>query len=184
MQDAVRTIRRPDESAKRPYDDELQPAERVEKTAPGVEWRAFEQPAPWVPRLDEMKSDSHGTQPRPDLAVSPRKNDVALLFTGYLEVPEDGAYTFHVTADTGALLRIHDATVIDADFGHAPGSEVSGAVRLQAGKHPFRLYYARRQAGTPQLALQWSRAALPKQDIPATAFSHRAGSDTSVPLKP
>ncbi len=172
MQDAVRSIRRPDDAAKRPYDDELQPAAKPENTKPGIAWRTFEMASPWVPRLDEMKPGASGTSPRPELAISPRRNDVALLFTGYLEVPEDGAYIFHLTADTGALLRIHDATVIDADFGHAPGSEVSGAVRLQAGKHPFRLYYSRRTAGEPQLALQWSRAAEPKQDIPSTAFSH------------
>jgi arylsulfatase A-like enzyme len=172
MQDTVRSIRRPDAAAKRPYDEELQPAAKPENTAPGIEWRAFEQASPWVPRLDEMAPSSRGMQPRPDLAVSPRKNDVALLFAGYIEVPQNGEYTFHLTADTCALLRIHDATVIDADFGHAPGSEVSGAVRLQAGKHPFRLYYSRRAAGEPQLSLQWSRAVLPKQDIPATAFSH------------
>jgi arylsulfatase A-like enzyme len=170
MQDAVRSLRRPDGAAKRPYDDELQPAAKPANVQPGVAWRAFEIASPWVPRLDEMKPGATGTSPRPTLDISPRKNDVALLFTGYLEVPLDGEYIFHVTADTGALLRIHDATVIDADFGHAPGSEVSGAVRLQAGKHPFRLYYSRRAAGDPQLSLQWSRATEARQDIPATAF--------------
>jgi arylsulfatase A-like enzyme len=174
MQDAVRGIRRPDAAAKRPYDDELQPAMKPDDAKPGVEWRAIKHAMPWVPRLDGMKPDASGRSPRPDLTVSPRRDDVALLFSGYLEVPEDGEYRFHVTADTGAVLRIHDATVIDADRGHAPGSEVSGAVRLQAGKHPFRLYYARRNAGEPQLSLQWSRGEGAKQDVPASAFSHGA----------
>ncbi|MDR3402265.1 MAG: sulfatase-like hydrolase/transferase [Chthoniobacter sp.] len=170
--DIVPSMRRPDASAPRPYDAELQPAVKPATTASRVEWRAFVQASPWVPRVDDTKPSAQGTSPRPDLAVSPRANDVALLFSGYIEVPEDGEYRFHVTADTGALLRIHDATVIDADFGYQPGSEVTGAVRLQAGRHPFRLYYARRQAGEPRLTLQWSRNDGPKQDIPATAFSH------------
>ncbi|MEI9898381.1 MAG: PA14 domain-containing protein [Chthoniobacter sp.] len=125
-----------------------------------------------MPRLDDAVPTAHGTSLRPDLAVSPRSNDIALLFTGYLEAPADGEYRFHVTTDTGALLRVHDATVVDADFGYAPGSEATGAVRLQAGRHPFRLYYARRHAGEPRLTWQWSRDGQPQQDIPASAFSH------------
>ncbi|MEP6667971.1 MAG: sulfatase-like hydrolase/transferase [Chthoniobacter sp.] len=172
LHDIVPSIRRPNASAARPYDSELQPAVKPASTTPGVEWRAFAQASPWVPRVDGMTPTAQGTSPRPDLDVSPRANDVALLFTGYIEVPEDGEYRFHVTADTGALLRIHDATVIDADFGYPPGAEVTGAVRLQAGRHPFRFYYARRQAGVPGLTWQWSRNDGPKQDVPATAFSH------------
>jgi len=172
LHDAVPAMRRPDEAAPRPYDNELQPAVQPAKTAPGIAWRAFEMAAPWVPRLDDLKPTAHGTHPRPDVAVSPRRDDVALFFTGYLEVPEDGEYRFHITADGGTLLRIHEATVIDADGGHEPGSEADGVVRLQAGKHPFRLYYARRRAGEPRLVWNWSRAEMPEQPIPASVFSH------------
>ena len=172
MQDSVRRMRRPDAEAKRPYDEALVPAEHPQKTSEGVEWQAYEQTLPWVARLDDLKPAKQGTRPRPDIAVSPRPDDVGLLFSGYIEAPADGEYRFYLTADTGALLRIHDATVIDADFGYQTGSESSGAIRLQAGKHPFRLYYVRRGAGTPQLALKWSGEALPKQDIPAAAFFH------------
>ncbi len=172
MQTAVRSMRRPDGMARRPYDDELLPSVKSEKTVPGVEWRAYETDAPWVPRLDDLRPCAQGTNALPSIAVSPRRGDVALLFTGLIEVPEDGEYRFHLTADTGALLRIHDATVIDADAGYVSGSEAIGAIRLEAGKHPFRLYYARRDARQPHLDFQWSRADRPKQLIPATAFFH------------
>ncbi len=171
---AVPSIRRPDDSAKRPYDNELQPAAKPKKTAPGIEWRAYKMAAPWVPRLDGLTPAARGTSPQPDVALSPRKNDMAMLFTGYIEAPENGEYRFHVTADSGAVLRVHDATVIDADMGYVPGSEASGAVLLEAGKHPFRLYYAHRGDGAPRLTFQWSRAEKPKQPIPTTAFSHDA----------
>ena len=46
--DTVLRLRRPDESAPRPYDDEFVPAVVAEKTQPGVEWRAFTQPLPWL----------------------------------------------------------------------------------------------------------------------------------------
>jgi arylsulfatase A-like enzyme len=172
LQAAATSNRRADQSAARPYDDELLPAAQPANTAPGIDWRAFDGAAPWVPKLDGLSPSASGTQPRPTLGVTSRQDDVALFFSGYLEAPEDGEYTFHLTTDTGALLRLHEATVIDADFGYRAGSEATGKVRLRAGKHPFRLYYARRQAGTPQLTLQWSQTGQAKQDIPAAAFSH------------
>jgi arylsulfatase A-like enzyme len=172
MQDTVRSVRRPDAAAQRPYDTEPQPAVKPAGTEPGVAWSALEFAAPWVPRLDDMPPSAQGTLPRPDLKIAPRRNDVALLFSGYVEVPQDGEYRFSAATDTGALLRIGGATVIDADFGYHAGQEMSGAVRLQAGRHPFRLYYVRRETGEPRLALRWSRAGQPAEDIPAAAFSH------------
>ena len=53
-----------------------------------------------------------------------------------LVAPADGDYTFYLSTDTGALLRIHDATVIDADYGYVGGKEVSGMIKLKAGLHP------------------------------------------------
>ncbi|MDQ3815778.1 MAG: PA14 domain-containing protein, partial [Armatimonadota bacterium] len=135
---------------------------------------------PWVADLSDMQSSAAGVCARPDVAVLPRQNDVAITFSGYIQVPEDGAYTFYLTTDSGALLRLHEATVIDADRGYQSGSEVLGTMRLQAGQHPFRLSYARRQAGTPPLNLQWSSATLLKQEIAATAFSHDGAATTTA----
>ncbi len=170
MHDTVLRVRRPDTQAKRPYDNEFVPAVKTSNIISGLEWRAFEQSTPWVAKLDDVKPTATGTGGEVSPGVT--KNADALLFTGYLEVPSDGEYTFHLTANSGALLRLHEATVIDADFGHAASDEVSGAIRLQAGRHPFRLYY-RRSAAAPALKLQWSSATLPRQDVPASAFSRK-----------
>jgi hypothetical protein len=129
-----------------------------------------------VARLDDLTASTHGIQSSPIVVVpavlrpGSRPHDFGMLFSGYLKVPADGEYTFHLKADTGALLRMHDATVIDADFGYEPGREKTGAIRLQAGLHSFRLYYAHRGSAAPGLALQWSRPSSPKEDIPADAF--------------
>ena len=120
--------------------------------------------------LDDLKPASSGT--RADLALHLPGNADSVLFTGYLEAPANGEYTFHLAANSGALFRLHEATVIDADFGHTDGSEVSGAIRLQAGRHPFRLYYHRGSAAAPVLKLQWSSQASPKQDVAASALFH------------
>ena len=172
MKAMVLQARRPNESAPRPYDNELVPAAPGVAVAKGVEWKAYEGDYPWVPDLATLHPVASGVADRPDLSQRPRDNDIGMLFTGYLSVPQDGDYTFYLEADTGGLLRIHDATVIDADFGYPGGKEVSGSIRLRAGLHPFRLYYARRNKGTPSLELAWSGPQIAKTAIPAEVFRH------------
>jgi hypothetical protein len=170
MKDRVLQLRRPDASAPRPYDNELVPAVTPAPTASGVEWKAYAQVFPWVPELDTLTSTSSGTTNLPTLAVRPRDNDIGLLFAGYILAPADGIYTFYLSADSGALLRIHDATVIDDDYGYVGGTEAEGMIKLKAGLHPFRLLYARRETGSPALAFSWSGPGFGKQPIPESAF--------------
>ncbi|HEX4348823.1 MAG TPA: sulfatase-like hydrolase/transferase [Verrucomicrobiae bacterium] len=163
-------VRRPDSDAPRPYDDELVPASSVAAVVKGVQWKAFEGNYPWVPDLETLPSVASGTADAPDLQKRTRDNDIGMFFTGYLNIPQEGTYTFYLSADTGALLRIHDATVIDADYGYVSGKETSGSIRLQAGLHPFRLYYARREQGKPMLNFLWSGPGIDKRAVPADAF--------------
>jgi arylsulfatase A-like enzyme len=170
MKDAVLQVRRPDSSAPRPYDTNLVPASVAARVTPGIEWRAFAQAFPWVPELAVMTPSSRSTTNAPTVTVRPRDSDFGLLFTGYVSVPRDGEYVFYLTADSGALLRIHEATVVDADFEYEAGTERSGTIRLQAGQHPFRLYYAHAAKGTPALSWQWSGPGIAKQAVPPAAF--------------
>jgi arylsulfatase A-like enzyme len=170
MKDTVLQVRRPDSTAPRPYDTNLVPAVARAKTTSGVEWRAYTGSFPWVPELTALSASSRGATNLPTLDVRPRDTNLALLFTGYLNIPAEGEFTFSLTADTGALLRLHEATVIDADYGYEGGTEARGTIRLQAGLHPFRLYYARRARGSLALSLQWSGPGIPKQTVPAVAY--------------
>lgn len=170
MKAMVLQSRRPNDSAPRPYDQELVPATPTVPVAIGVNWKAYEGNYPWVADLEILQPVASGTAERPDLAKRTRDHDIGMLFTGYLSIPQDGEYTFFIKADTGALLRIHDATVIDADFGYPGGKEVSGSIRLQAGLHPFRLYYTRKTKGKPALDFAWSKTGMEKELIPANVF--------------
>ena len=172
MHDTVLQVRRPNAQAKRPYDNEWVPSFKTSSVVPGVEWHAFKQKLPWVAKLDDLKPAANGVIDGINLRLM--KKAEAVFFKGYIEVPSDDAYTFYLTANSGALLRIHEATVIDADFGHDARSEVNGTIRLQAGRHPFRLYYRRGSVDAPELKLQWSTGSSPKQEVPASAFFRAA----------
>lgn len=160
--------RRPNPSAPRPYDDELVPASTPGAVVAGVEWRAYDGTFPWVPKFDTLKPAAIGRANRPSLE---EHSNGGLFFTGYLKIPRDGNYTFYLTADAGALLRLHDATVIDADYGYTGGKEVSGGIRLAAGLQPFRLYYTHKNGAAALLNFSWSGPGMAKAIIPDTAFA-------------
>ena len=170
FKDAVLRVRRPNSTAARPYDSEYVPPLTPAPVHPGVAWRAFEGEYPWVPSFAGIAESASGETTRPDLAVRTRDNNIGIEFKGYLQVPADAAYTFYLTTDTGAFLRLHDMQVLDADFTYTGGTEVSASVNLKAGKHPFTLGYRRLAAGTPALSLSWSSASIAKQVIPDSAF--------------
>ncbi len=165
--------RRPEPSAPRPYDGVPVPAVAAPAgLRPGVTFTSFQGAFPWVPAFTTMRPHGQGESPVISLDGVRSAGITGFLFTGYLQVPEDGDYTFSMAIDTGAVLRLHDATVIDADFGYPSGSTRSGTIRLQAGLHPLRLAYRTRDGAQPNLDLQWSGPGFAAQSIPASALSH------------
>ncbi|MFD0892534.1 sulfatase-like hydrolase/transferase [Luteolibacter ambystomatis] len=170
MKDKVLQLRRPSSAAKRPYDSELVPADKVAQPEPGVVWKAYEGEFPWLPKFDTMSLSKSGVSPRPAVSDLSREENAGMLWSGFIQVPADGEYTFFCKADAGVSLRLHDAMVIDGGFG-SKAVEQEGKVLLKAGLHAFRLYYAHR-SGTPALGFEWSGPGIGRQPVPASAFSH------------
>lgn len=167
MKDRVLRLRRPLNGAPRPYDSALVPPFEV-KTAPGLEWRAFEGSFPWVPEFSALSPSAAGHCDGIDLSVLDRRESLGLLYTGYLKVPADGTYTLYLVTDGRAFLRVHEASVIDADFGYPRGAERAASINLQAGCHPIRL--ACLPGSRRSLTLEWSSATLPREPVPLTAL--------------
>ena len=169
LKDTVLQVRRPNASAARPYDSDPVPAVTVTTTT-GLNWQAFEGSFPWVPDFPPISAVATGQCRGLDLSVRTRNDNIGLLYSGYLNVPSDGTYTLYLSTDGRAFLRVHEASLIDADFGYTGGTERSASIILKAGRHPIRLGYVRAGGGTPSLSLQWSSAAIAKQALPLTAL--------------
>ena len=169
MQDRVLQMRRSNSSAPRPYDDALVPAASQKRTRPGVRWKAYQGNFPWVPQVASLKPTATGTAKRPDTRIKPDQTQV-LYFEGYLNIPADGEYTFFLKAAKGVHLRIHEANVIDADYGYQ-GKEKKGMMRLAAGLHPFQLYYAGNEDTKDKgLVFSWQGPGIARQVIPEKVF--------------
>ena len=65
---------------------------------------------------------------------------IGLTFDGYLDIPEDGVYTFSINSDDGSVLTIDGEVIIDNDGYHSPVEKV-GQAALRKGLHPIHLSY-------------------------------------------
>ncbi len=167
MKDRVLQMRRPNASAPRPYDDALVPAIAEKQTKAGVRWKGYEGDFPWIPQVVSLKAKATGRAARPDGEIGATKKNGMIYFEGFLRIPKDGAYTFYVKADQGALLRVHEAIVVEVD---AQGEEKEGSIKLKAGLHPFRLYYNKQGQGKKSLDFAWSGPGISRQAVPAEVF--------------
>ena len=172
MKDRVLQLRVPGEKAARPYDNaEIPIPTSLPPLVPGIAYKTYSGFWPWTPQFEDLTPSSTGTlvdglelTPLPATA-----DDAGLFFSGYLNVPTSGDWTFTITNDSGALLRIHDILVLDDDFHHHEGS-VSRTLNLAAGQHPFRLYYRNHQSAKPALSFRWSGPGVAEEPVPAAAF--------------
>ena len=176
MKDRVLRLRRPDPSAPRPYDSEFVPPVSPPVSA-GVDWAIHDVELPWVADLRPLSPSSSGVAPTL-AAITLPSSAHGLHVAGYLLAPADGEYTFYLSSSGGSHLRIHDAAVIDDDFGRG-GGEVSGNIRLRAGLHPFRLFH-RHVHGTPSLAFEWSGPGFGRE-VPGGARLRRYDAGASSP---
>lgn len=171
FKDRALQMRRVSTSSTRVYDNEPVPAAITTGLVNGLEFRAYEKVTPWVPDWETETAAATGTTPTPDVALRTRTDDVGLWFNGYLNVPTTGTYTFYLTTDTGAFVRLHDLQLIDADFGYAPGTAASsGAIPLAAGHHPLRIHYRHGKNSSHALKLEWSGPGITRQEVPATQY--------------
>lgn len=69
-----------------------------------------------------------------------RKDHFAIEFSGFIEIPEDGIYTFYTTSDDGSILYLHDQEVVNNDGSHSTRTR-TGYIALKKGWAPIRIGY-------------------------------------------
>ena len=62
----------------------------------------------------------------------PRDDNFGLRFSGWIEAPADGRYTFHLRSDDGSRLHLDGEVVVDNGGVHAPRTR-SAEVDLSRG---------------------------------------------------
>ena len=170
MKDRVLQIRRPDASVPRAYMDSLAiPASPPgAATVPGLEARVIPSGVPWPVHPGGVGDATPRIVASPDKLEKPAGPRHGGVFHGWIDVPAEGAYRFSLPAGCRAILKLHDATVLDTDRGAGGGD-----VRLAAGKHPLTLSVVV-EADSPVPALAWAVDGGTAGPVPETNFSRIA----------
>jgi hexosaminidase len=108
----------------------------------------------------------------PAVAVPPVLEAPAfgLKYRGYLDVPQDGVYSFYLTCDDGGTLTIADREVVNNDGNHS-AIEKNGQVALKKGLQKFALDFIEGGGGY-LLQLKYSFNGSEPRDIPPSWFKH------------
>jgi len=117
-----------------------------------------------------------------NFATSGRADNVGAVFTGYVQAPSDGVYTFYTTSDDGSALYIGAQKVVDNDGLHGM-QERSGSIGLRAGKHALRVEFFEAVGGAG-LVVSWEGPGVGKQTIPASALFRVPTASPAIALSP
>ncbi|MCP4837619.1 MAG: hypothetical protein GY895_22985 [Phycisphaera sp.] len=105
-------------------------------SAPGV-LPDFE---PLEPYAESVWSRIDSPSTNGEFADTGRADEVGVVWQGWVDIPEDGSWTFGMESDDGSRLWIGDDVVVDNDGLHGM-VERTGSISLLAGKHPIRIAF-------------------------------------------
>ena len=156
-----------------------QDAVAPQPTVAGVEYHIYPGTWPQLPAFATQIATRQGVAITPAAADSGGFTHYAVAYDGFLNIPTDGGYTFHLLARDGARVIIDGQPLAKtgAPFAEVCGSSlnavryVDATIGLRAGKHTFRMETLETMSPfSPRLL--WEGPGIALTDIPETAFSH------------
>ena len=131
-----------------------------------------------IETLAKMKPKASGIVPQMVMNVPQRKepDQFALRFTGFVNAPQAGKYTFYITSDDGSRIYLNNQLLINNDGLHGM-VEKSATVDLSAGPHPIVVTYFD-NGGGDGLEVEWSGPGIKRQHIPANVLSTGGGTES------
>jgi len=121
-------------------------------------------------KMPEAKSDKVYTVSGITVPDEVKAPAFGLRYQGFINVPQQGIYTFYLTCDDAGVLKIDNQLTVDNDGMHSP-VEKSGQAAMQKGLHPFELNFVEGGGGYT-LKLQYSFNGSAPKDVPAEWFKN------------
>jgi hypothetical protein len=139
-------------------------------TLPGLAYSYYEGTWSNLPAFASLTPVKTGTCSTFVLTMRNVDVNYGIRFSGYVDVPVDGNYTFFTNSDDGSRLFIGTDTIVKNDGSHGP-AEQSGSILLKAGKHAITVDYFQGTGGG-SLSVSWQRTGGAKTAIPDSVLSH------------
>jgi len=99
-----------------------------------------------------------------------KDNFFAVQFSGFVNIPEDGIYTFSTNSDDGSVLYINNSLVVDNDGFHY-GETRYGTIALKKGYHAFNVAFFQGQYGG-YITVAVKSDKMEEMEIPANMLFH------------
>ncbi len=137
----VLQIRMPDTSALRPYDNTPIEGYKNLSLDEGLTWKTYQINTMWIPEVSSMMPLKNGKVTKPDVKLLPVGLSNLIVYTGFVQITEEGIYDFELAANGKAFLKIHEINLIDEDYGYLANTIKTKSLNLKVGYHPITLFY-------------------------------------------
>jgi alpha-L-fucosidase len=144
------------------------PAVSLQAAEPGLLCSYYEGKWDKLPDFSKMKPLKKEVYPVVKTWGKTPGTDYALLFEGYVNVPDDGIYKLFLESDDGSRLLIDDEEIINHDGLHSL-TEKQADIALAAGYHKVRIEFFQGSGGEG-LNIWYQHAGGPRTPVPAEAY--------------
>ena len=117
-----------------------QPLDASTAVSPGCRFTYHEGAFRLVSEVEKSKPVAQGVMAEPDIAKARAEEHFGYVFTGCLDIPADGMWSFALTSDDGSVLYVDDELIVNNDGSHS-AITATGSAPLLKGLHPFRLIF-------------------------------------------
>ncbi len=136
----------------------------------GLTYEYYEDTLSTVDNIEKLTPKAKGVTATFNINSRKRDKNFAFIFKGFIEIPEDGKYTFFLASNDGSVLFIDGYEIVNNDGPHGM-TEKSNTSALLKGKHKIQLKYFQMQ-GSSGLKLSWDSNKFEKEEIPEYVLSH------------
>ncbi len=141
---------------------------------PGLNYSYYEGSWSTLPDFGAIAPIKQGRTGNTSLSIRSREQEYAILWRGYIKIPQAGEYTFETFSDDGSALYIGDYNnkvkpLVDNDGLHAMQGR-SGKVNLTAGIYPITISFFQNGGGQTFLVYWSSNSGINHQLIPDNVF--------------
>jgi len=129
-----------------------------------------------MPAFDELLPSTLGVLSCVDMPATPWRDGAAIgnyfacRLDGFISIPADGRYTFHLASNAGAVMTFEGETLVSDPAAHSTRTR-SASRNLTRGFYPVSIAFYK-NTGSESLVLEWEGPGLEREVVPASAFCH------------
>lgn len=79
-----------------------------------------------------------------------------MVYRTFIKIEKKGSYTFKLSTQGKAFVKLHQINLLDADFDYKNGETIQKTTTLDAGYHPLTIYYLSNQQTKGNLKMDFS----------------------------